>query len=363
MRRYSRTPDAAVDQLYRAVERGQAAHLEFVDHLDADALRACRALSHALRRFDPDVTTIATAVGDRLAELLNATPLDGAADPFLALVHGGADEVPWRRARASAGDAYVERFLRSLSSKAPETKADVRRAVTDRSELERLFREAGLVEHAHRLAHEVAADAIVVEPLDRPGARSRFGGPPLLPAGTPWPEPLAFLAAIDLSELPASRLPRTGWLLFFAGDEDGIWDDSPMQVFATDAPVEVERRPSGLRECGLAFHAVLSLPGGFDAPAELGLDAAEGQAYEELRERLAAALPAGSDLARHWIGGHATGVQGFTPEPDTTLLLHLEDDDELGLSIADAGTLQFRIPDAALAAGDWSRITTVIDSC
>jgi hypothetical protein len=41
----------------------------------------------------------------------------------------------------------------------------------------------------------------------------------------------------------------------------------------------------------------------------------------------------------------------------------LEDDDELGRSITDAGTLRFRIPDGALAGGDWSRTTTVIDSC
>ncbi|BCY11710.1 DUF1963 domain-containing protein [Actinoplanes sp. L3-i22] len=51
------------------------------------------------------------------------------------------------------------------------------------------------------------------------GARAgRFGGLPHLPAGTPWPSGLAYLASADCAALPriaGLALPETGSLLFF----------------------------------------------------------------------------------------------------------------------------------------------------
>ena len=83
-----------------------------------------------------------------------------------------------------------------------------------------------------------------------------------------------------------------------------------------------------LHERRVAFRRVLTLPGGHDAAGRLGLDVYEGQAYEELWDRLAEAI--GDRGSEHWIGGHATGVQGQTPEDGSLLLLHIEDDAELG---------------------------------
>src|SRR6186713_1234987 len=51
-----------------------------------------------------------------------------------------------------------------------------------------------------------------------PLGASRFGGAPDVPADFDWPgagEPLAFVAQINLAELPASELPSVGWLVFF----------------------------------------------------------------------------------------------------------------------------------------------------
>ena len=69
------------------------------------------------------------------------------------------------------------------------------------------------------------------------------------------------------------------------------------------------------------------------------------------------------DWNRHWIGGHATGVQGAASRPGTVLLLHLADDADIGFSFLDGGAIQFRIPADALAARDWSQVFAEADSC
>ena len=385
MRRSSQEDGAAIEQLYQGVGLGGAAHLELADHLDDEALRACRILSTALLGGAPwkvsrAAAAVADAVGDELARLLNSTPPAGAADPFLALVHVGdpyGEQDPIERARATVGDAHVERFLRSVASTAPPP-ADaetLRRALTDRAALEALMRELGLAAHAQRLAHDVAAEALLLEPGETDG--SRLGGPALLPPDTSWPthagQDLTFLAAIDLAAAPrpgvAALLPVSGWLLFFADidrDHDAeLTDavnqpDAAIRVFATDEVVAAELRGAPLRPRPIVLRPILTLPSGHEAPLDLGLNAFEASVYRELCDELAAALT--DARSTHWIGGHATGIQGFTPEPGTFLLLHLEWDDDLDFQFLDGGDLQFRIPTDALAVRDWSRITTTADS-
>ncbi|WP_022928019.1 DUF1963 domain-containing protein [Patulibacter americanus] len=94
-------------------------------------------------------------------------------------------------------------------------------AAASRTAFRALLEREGLADAAARLA-DAARYGFALEP--RPGARSRIAGPPLLPAGAAWPttgdgEPLTFLAAIDLSELPEAPeplpLPATGWLLVY----------------------------------------------------------------------------------------------------------------------------------------------------
>jgi hypothetical protein len=359
MRRLSARDRLTADDLERGVGAGVVADLQLADRLDDASLRACRALATAL---DPTSTweriqaagPVADAIGERLAELLHARPLPGAAEPFLALVsvgssYGGADAL--ERARRIAGDDHVDAFLASAAPRL-ETPAA---APEDRDALERLLAERGLERHARRIAHEIAADGILLEP----GAgRSRLGGPPLLPRGERWPDgPLSFLAAIDLSELPDSQvaagLPASGWLLFFA-DLD---DDDRSRVLYTDVPVDASPPELDaeyvLRDRPVALRRVLTLPDDDDAGQRIGLDVFEAAAYRELVESI---QPRDE---RHWLGGLVADVQGCPVEPGDVLLLHLAYDEALNFPFLDDGTLRFSISATALAERDWSRASTL----
>lgn len=449
MRAASAYDGAAMQHLWRGVESGEVVELRLVDHLDDEALRSCRVFSTAMRTGAPSDTSraaasVASAVGDRLAVLLNTTPLAGAADPFLALVHIGdpysEDGVALGRARAAVGEPHVERFLASVASAASagdDSAADHaadKGALIERDELEALLAAMPLAAHATRLSHEVAAEALHLDPApaDGPLPGSRLGGPPLLPPGVTWPMSddggtLTFLAAIDLSELPRSEvtaaLPATGWLLFFAGmyseASEGLIDDTgnepgsvarvlfAEQVVAAEPPDVLLAVDGGiLRNRPVVARCVLTLPSDYEAAERLGLDVFEAEAYQEVVERLQSAVdperrPAAEepsrryearscnddgydedevdgsdedgldvseaapiwDRADHWIGGHITGVQGHPPQDQTTLLLHLAWDEDLGFQFQDGGAVQFRIPTAALEARDWSRAFAEGDSC
>lgn len=375
MRRSSRADAAAIDHLYLGEEGGDVARLSVVDELDAEALRACRALSTALAPgspYNPDAGSVADAVAERLAQLLCANPPAGSVDPFLALVYTGSSELPaaLERARRVAGGERVEAFLASVAAPSARRVPASVRALTDRRALEQLLAERGLKAHARRLSREVAHHGLLLVPGDGP---SHLGGPPLLPPDTRWPltttgVPLTFLAAIRLED---AALAPGGWLLFYAAldpDEDGLVDDelntpgASARVLHTTDPVAADG--PALQSRPLAVRRMLTLPDGFEASEQLGLDVYEGQTYSEILDELA-------DLRRgdtgteseHWFGGLTTGVQGFTPEPGTTLLLHIAWDEELGFEFLDCGVIQFRVPTSALTAGDWSRIVAYPDSC
>jgi Domain of unknown function (DUF1963) len=55
-------------------------------------------------------------------------------------------------------------------------------------------------------------------------------------------------------------------------------------------------------------------------------------------------------------------VQGHPPADDTTLVLHFHSDEDLGFWFLDGGAVQFRIPTAALAERDRSRVVAEADS-
>ena len=239
---------------------------------------------------------------------------------------------------------------------ARKQREQARRALTDREALEALLAENGLPAHAARLAHEIAEPGLLLLPAGDERVRSRLGGPPLLPADEPWPGRLTFIAGIDLTELPPSALPAQGWLLCFVdlgtGDADGLIDEAPNEPELGRAPVldGQRRRSDGTLPAPATRHraAVPHAARGLDRRASCSSSTSmSAQTYTELAERLEAALPARH--SRHWLGGHATGVQGEPLDHDTALLLSIEDDDDLGFSFLDAGTVQFRIPSDALA--------------
>jgi hypothetical protein len=388
------TDEPVLQVLWRGVETGDVVELVLEEHLDEEALRACRVLSTALglSAHEADAAEadhVADAVGDRLAELLHDPPvLEGC----VALVHHGAryaDDRALERARRNAGAEAVAAMEGKGAARRPAPAPElVERATGDRDALEELLAVVGLADHAHRLAHEIAAPGFLLEPAE--GVRSRLGGPPLLPAGEPWPTtddavPLSFLAALDLAELQSGGpLPAGGWLLFFAAldpDRDGLIDEAQnapgscarvLVVAPRNDPVPADL-PAALREDGWAVlrdrpvrpRRVLTLPDGYDAGTQLGLDVYAARTYEDVVELLRGAPDGdGADRrAHHWVQGHATGAQGHWNDPDSVLLLHIEHDPSLRFEFLDGGSIQFRIPATALAARDWSQVVALADSC
>ncbi len=281
------------------------------------------------------------------------------------------DEDQWASARRAAGDARVDAFLASV---APETTVPdagtaeelADRALTSRDALEEMLRAYGIEDDAARLAHDVAEEGLLLEPGS---GRSRLGGAGLLPAGTAWPQttagqPLTFLAGIDLAELPpGGPLPGSGWLLFFAAldpeEEEMVGEaETGHRVLFAGEVCEAESPGEPLDERRVGFRRVLTIPGGYRAGLQIGLDVYASETYDEVIEALDGAL----DPDQHWIGGHATGVQGEPPEPGTYLLLHMGWDTDIGFEFLDGGAIQFRIPLDALAARDFSRAFAYADS-
>jgi Domain of unknown function (DUF1963) len=203
-----------------------------------------------------------------------------------------------------------------------------------RDGLESWLRAHGLALHARRLAYEVARYGLRILP-GTGGERSRLGGPALLPAGQSWPctgarQPLAFLAGIDLSELPdfdeRHHYPDGGWLLFFADIEiGGIYDlyleeadnaeGERARMFYAAPDVEVVAvEPPGrsLRSRAVRLLPRLMLPEQRDPDVPvvgLELDAAELGRYEGVVAGLLEADPnnafSGSNWPpQHWFGGH-----------------------------------------------------------
>ena len=340
---------------------------ELVELLDETSLRACRALATASARGMPRernelARPIVDAVLERLAELLCGQPWPGAAEPFLPLVMAHDEQHTFARARRIAGDERVDAFLESVRSRAPRGRGAKGDPLTSRVALEAHLRAHGLDTHAHRLAHDVAQEGMLLIPGDGP---SHFGAPALLPPGEPWPQaslgtPLTFLA-------------RIGDLLFFAAfryddEEDGLIDEapntpgSPIRVFHTSDPQPADGPALASRP--LTLRPVLTLPTGHAAAKTAGLDLYEAKMLEEATDALAQRLHPGERYWQdeHWFGGLATGVQGVAPSPGTELLLHIAWDEELGFEFADGGIIQFRVPAEALAAGDWSRVVAYGDS-
>ncbi|PZP49980.1 MAG: hypothetical protein DI595_12265 [Agrobacterium fabrum] len=112
----------------------------------------------------------------------------------------------------------------------------------------------GVVAHVVRVREMMKANErpkpfvrLVPQVPIQPGTpRSWFGGNPSLPEGTGWPtcdgKPAAFLAQIDCSCLPRKLWdgagPRSGWLCFFLGFEDGRAVAKVLHTYSSSAPTK-----------------------------------------------------------------------------------------------------------------------------
>lgn len=300
------------------------------------------------------------------------------------LVHLGGPGRPVRpfvRAAAAVGRRRVQAFRDSIAVQPPPHVEVPAAALHDRDALQAFLAASGLTEDAARLAQEVAQVGLRLEPADGARVRSRLGGPGLLAPGAEWPHakggrPHTFLAGIDLAELPATgELPAAGWLLAFADIDAGgealglvdVSDNAPgaqIHVAYLDPGVDpVAATPPAslgvvLRERRVRAVAQLTLPASWEVGERLGLGAIQRKVYYDAVER-----SVGPPYGCHWVLGWETGVQGYLPDEHEVLLLHLADDGDLDFDYMDAGAIQFRIPRAALAAGDWSAVVAYADSC
>lgn len=235
--------------------------------------------------------------------------------------------------------------------------------------------------------------------------RSKLGGMPDLPKGFNWPQwknkPLAFVAQIDLGEVPhvdgLLELPASGMLYFFYDQERSTWGFDPKDVGSwrvmhvpKSALLTRAKPPAGLSadsifaEKRLAPRVIKSYPSLERVDRFRGV--VPDAAYDALDARLAEIYGA---QPRHQIGGYPVAVQNDDMEREAQmtskginlakaderdprihklspgvanwrLLLQLDTDDEAGMMWGDMGKLYFWIESDALAKGDFSRVWMVL---
>jgi uncharacterized protein YwqG len=181
---------------------------------------------------------------------------------------------------------------------------------------------AALAEPAYRITARRAALS------DLPLGASRFGGSPDAPAGFAWPthrgRNLTFLAQLDLGEIEAESLARTGWLLFFYDDAEQPWGFDPLhaggaRVFHLSVAREmlcriehpdVSSAGGPCACCALSFERYIHLPELLDlVVTNAGISLSEEQAarYSEIAHRLAGGS---ADAPQHHLLGHPRLIQG-----------------------------------------------------
>lgn len=233
------------------------------------------------------------------------------------------------------------------------------------------------------------------------GARSKLGGSPSLPKGMDWPSwkgtPLAFLAQIDLSELPRpiplEHWPSDGMLYFFYDAEQQTWGFDPNDRGSwrvlyspgpTPPPTSAVMPESAFPEFALRFEQIHSLPEiersgvsakdvpdeTFDRFEELKLLPFDGEPLHqmggypdpvqnddmELECQLASnGVYCGGDRE---VDPRAAGLEGGAG--DWQLLLQIDTDEDVDMMWGDAGMLYFWIRTEDLKKRDFSNVWMVL---
>lgn len=223
---------------------------------------------------------------------------------------------------------------------------------------------------------------------------SKLGGLPYRPAGFEWPcsrttgRPLAFLAQLNLAELPhLDGFPAEGIVQFFIGDSDfyganfhgalditGLSDDANFRVLYHPAVTHDEAAlDTGPSPCqpdpttmGLPHDPAREfvLQGELTAgPVTLGdrlFEGLIGKPVWELEDEGDDMLERYERLAGtgHKLGGFPNFTQSDprTLEDPHVLLFQLDSDDDLDLMWGDVGIGNFFIPPEDLARGDFHRV-------
>lgn len=233
---------------------------------------------------------------------------------------------------------------------------------------------------------------------------SKIGGVPSLPSELSWPiwkgEPLAFLAQLDLAEIPQevapSWLPKDGLLFFFYDKEQSTWGFDPADrgswrvLYSSKSASEVEAEPAEevdlvYGSTPIEFKQILSRPSWERMELDTReLTDREGEALAELH------LSVFGDLPKHQMFGFPAPVQGDGMElecqlvsngmncgspvgyeseealelshgaKEWRLLLQLDTDDDLGMMWGDVGMLYFWIRESDATNGDFSNVWMVL---
>jgi uncharacterized protein YwqG/predicted DNA-binding protein (MmcQ/YjbR family) len=224
-----------------------------------------------------------------------------------------------------------------------------------------------------------------------PLGQTKIGGRPDLPQGSAWPtyrdgRPLAFLAQINLAELPEAgklrSLPTRGLLSFFSvfgwqvdGDADpqlppGDYDyDWTQVVYQPDDPASLERRPTpanvnAFKAAKVEFVPIVSLPTHTRelVVAKLHWKRDVKDKYEDLVHSFKSAwsYPLGNPAPHLW-GGFADYEQDFVDvvaRQDLRLLFQLASDDNTGMCWGDGGYVYFWIRPEDRQRRNFKRIYT-----
>ena len=297
-----------------------------------------------------------------------------------------------------------------------------------------MLRGIGLGDHAAGLARQCRPSVLFERQTGTPApiGASRLGGLPDLPPDIEWPvrpafspsphepenwrwtktdvadwigtpQPLSFLAQMNLSEVAAragteTNLPRKGMLWFFYDLVYEGWGYDPADapgfrvLYVPDPTNLAPRQPPQTAPAIKLFSEVVLLPArGFDLPVadsleleRLGLDetaiTAYGDAFwnrvavpdhkmggwahpiqnamEEECAFVTAGLYCGDAKARH----SDEGKRILAQPNDWTLLLQIDDDEDSGMQWGDMARLYFWISAADLRAGTFDRVWVILQT-
>jgi uncharacterized protein YwqG len=216
----------------------------------------------------------------------------------------------------------------------------------------------------HTPVEELSFEAIAVRPSAQSGG-SYMGGSPPRSAAYAWPmredRPLAFLACIDLSEVPPCPdlewLPRGGLLLFFYDTNEQPWGFDPadrggfatiflpdmgqVEVGSSAEPPKALATDAVFPKRSLSFHRIKLPPDASDPRLE-GWDEKEIDALIEERSRIF------GEYSHHQIGGLPEAVQDSTMDLEAQLVSH-------GIYCGDPSGYQSpRAKELRAGAADWS---------
>jgi uncharacterized protein YwqG len=232
-----------------------------------------------------------------------------------------------------------------------------------------------------------------------PLGRSKIGGLPDLPVGWDFPhfegKPLAFLAQINISEIPSelpkAPLPSTGILYLFSvfgwRKDDGDWPrDFPWEgtdvpgfsqvLYCVDQTLELKRtdKPEGInpfKSAAVSFERIISLPRVWDYARDPVLNAlnwkeAEFERFDNLYFDINYILD--YKLGRrpkHHLLGYPEAVQAPVTRPDTRLLCQIDSDYhhfDTDMMWGDGGLLYFMIAQPDLERSNFTVIYSDMQS-